>query len=1667
MFGSQELQSYFDSSYTVQTQPLVIAEINQNAIDNIERIGTYRYRPNGMDARYRSLPQSFDAFDQGDHYTDAEISYAEIGGTYESGTDLSQQTIFRQTDQIDSIYSLSDCFRHNRPRSGINKMLYLGQDQFIDNGSVDPSARPRFYMSSKDDYFKYWTSFRNEGDLERGISYGSGNFIDDTVPFVVYKNPIPANRIVVKMQTLAGTISNGTGDPFFENLHVPARWRIEVLRNGSWFTARSFTGASSIGADGHVSIAYGLTLPDNEDFIYKYIGEVADNDMLPLKPVIGDTYLVNPGNDIGELWTAVEIGGVHQWSVIPAQYGWVEDTDGIDAESLLVTDLVNPQSYGMPKQYRQFQVIEGIRIVVDSMRLPDSTFDLIELSPRLVMDWTDITPEFSVSKMLADLSGSATPVGSLMASTGSITVSNVDAAFDLGNTFDPIDGTGSVLSNWPSRAKISFYDTIIKDNMSYVVPVKTLYTETSPALHNSSADVQFELRDLYFLLESMNAPSLLMTNVSLSYAVMTLLDNIGFVNYSFRRDPDVADPVIPFFFVPQDKSVAQVLADLAAATQSAMYFDEFNNFIVSTKEYVLPEPGARSSNSIARAADDANGLANIIEISSADKQVYNAGSIDYTKRYIQRTYGSLNQALYQPNDKTWIYAPTMLWEVSGDSATKATNDAVTEQSTYTLTAMPLSTVLTNKVPTVQDGALINNTMNVGESANYVARYKGYLYANGEIIKYDAVQYAVTGTGNVWIRSADEYQNYLLSLPFGGKIYPTGLIRIWAEPYYNGSDMQTGSVKHHGRGQFDTQIVAHNAGVPDEWTTPDNVAGIMQNSDPLFNMRSSQFYQNDLYQNAPAGRKQGANNANVIAKASTRNGIMKNNLSQTFWSDSDINQMTSAQVGTLQSSALVFNGPDYPVDMNPRNHVSYVHKHLSDYYTNFGTRCRIIGKVETGSTSDQTPTGATNYFAIPNTDPSTQTYISGGSGGIAIHVDPETNAGYFFEIAALTKADPTSYQVDEIEFSTVVGNVINAKIENDLVTVALDIQDSAVVVDVNVGDMITISDFYGGTDFPTLNGTHRVESVDGNDITFAIQSSAYTWQGLFGTVKHDDVDLGPITATGITDAGIATFVFVYPTGLSAGDLLGTSDYDVPSSVTDINVSGIKVITVNSDSRIITAMVPKFTGESAPEDPGVLSRVNYEQPELSNIWFYKTVADDKGGIIRSFSRSQSEFKVVVPSHRFSKYDQITITVPGNPNGINGQYRIESIVGTSLFLDGRGTDASSDSLQDNGHNTIGLTDPVATTYKLWSGLSNILVDSGQFWGQYRAVAEEKSTVYDMNVEFIDSSRGRTFYLYLNNRQIATVFDPQPLAKVNNMALFVRGQTRMMFENVFALGENIAGNSVAKQVAPESISEVFGIPDGINESDALRKYAVSGFVQSSFLSGVGSQNKPQYNMYYEEFGTIMREAAYFNIKYDKAYPALYARMAPVLNRMKGYTMSGFLAGAYGAEFLIFNNLDNVCDLDASTGNYLRIQGVTFTQSTSKTLTVDEFMSSVDPAGDGRQLLTSPDTVQQLYDDIKISRLRYGKNDFTLSSEYIQSDDAANSLMEWILSKITRPRKNVGMSIFANPLIQLGDILSIDYKNDNGEDIISSIQQQFVVYSIEFSRSAGSTSMTIYVTEV
>jgi hypothetical protein len=95
---------------------------------------------------------------------------------------------------------------------------------------------------------------------------------------------------------------------------------------------------------------------------------------------------------------------------------------------------------------------------------------------------------------------------------------------------------------------------------------------------------------------------------------------------------------------------------------------------------------------------------------------------------------------------------------------------------------------------------------------------------------------------------------------------------------------------------------------------------------------------------------------------------------------------------------------------------------------------------------------------------------------------------------------------------------------------------------------------------------------------------------------------------------------------------------------------------------------------------------------------------------------------------------------------------------------------------------------------------------------------------------------------------------------------------------------------------------------------------------------------------------------------------------------------------------------------------------------------------------------------------MTYGKKDFSIDSRYIQTQDDANNLMKWLLSKISKPRKAIGVKIFSNPTIQLGDIVAIKYTRDNLEKIENT---RYVVYYIEYSKSVDGPDMTLYLSEV
>lgn len=1499
-----ELKNHTTTSSVIRTNTAVIAEWNLNSADNISKIGNYRYRPDDSGSAYYTIESTYDANDAGNDYTNATFADVLIdGGVEDDGTPYFTSS---ENQKQRLLFSLEECFGKNRPRSGINKAIYLpGKRLNLVNENM--ALRPRYYAASKDDKFKYWCSYRKEivSDVatNRGISKddGGNNYIDDAAPFVVYETEVPANRIVVKMQTHIGTSQAYANDPFYgdANKMTPSDWKIQRLNlSGTWETLKDSSGSdialtdTDIAEDGYVELEYGLNTDSFTGYESTFFdaGEYANTTDLPIiAPAVGYAYLVGATTSAAGTYYIYNGGtsttNTDNYDSFSAVYGWKVHDESVNRFTPFVTDLTSPEYYtpSSTKIFRELQFVKGLRIVVTKMTNPNATFDLIELSPRLAVDLSEKTENFSIKKHGSDLGSSGMPVGKLLAGTGTLNLFDYDQAFNPNNTWTYSTNTGSIINSFIAKnLQVKMYEIIRGVNGSdYYVPLKTMTCIGFPQYDAMQRNVSLELRDQYLMFESTIAPQLFIPNVSLSYAVSTLLDSIGFSNYIFKRVDDIPEPVIPFFFVGPNTSVAEVLQELAVSTQHLMFFDEYNNFVVMSKEYAMPTEDQRSTDYVLYGSSDATAsstpgelgvktnskkLANIVQITSKVHDVYNDGKINYSARYIQKSPSEVRQAYAVDADKTWIYKPVLLWEAIGEDTTKSVNNSSNMSEGYALTAIPLNSDLTSSVPeyvasvtgliatltagsttvtlttgstsnlvigqsitktsgsgafgsnskiaeivsgtvfkttvahatngstTFSTTAIVkNNIIDLGDSVYWLPRYNGYFYANGEIIKYDAVEYTVQGIGNAWITNKLDYENYFSKLQFGKKIFPTGKVRI-----YSKLD-STPQVIRHGRGQFGTTVVAHTAGISSHWTTASNKKGFVMKSEHIFDGKA-------ITATLADGATGNPSSAATIIKSSSVSNYLKNNLLM-FPDESDwISKTKSSLGGSVKASALVLTGPSKKAladkGISGKNFVTYVHKQLDNKFVHFGTRLRIVGSIKNNKQFwTQEVENATTYYNANK--------IAGGSAGLAFMLDTTSskNNGYYFEIAALG--------------------------------------------------------FENVKDFATAD---------------------------------------------------------------------------------------------------------------------------------NVFFYKI-------------RKES-----------------------------GSAETASAIPVTLF----------------------------------KGAAQVVVDSGSFITQGRLTTEEIPTVYDLAVEYEKiSSKWLRFYLYLNGNLLAVVDDKDALPIKKNVAMFVRGSTKAIFENIYAMRNSYEDSgSAIVEVAPGQSRTIFD-DNSVSIGEALHKYAISGLIQQTFLTNIGTDGS-KFKIYFDEFGTIMREAAYFDIKYDKAYPALFAKLVPTFSKEKGYSVSGFNANAYGAEFLVFNCTDNVLMIDQSVGNMLRISGVTLTDDSNKTLTVDDYYNKradfSNPEFSGNNLITQ--NLYENYLDIKNSRTTYGVKAFELNPTFIQSQDSANELMGWLISKISKPRNAVGVEVFGTPYAQLGDIVKIDYSKDN-VDQVSLSDSRYVVYSVEYLYNSDGPQTTLYLSEV
>jgi hypothetical protein len=1455
------LPNYLQESSAIETKSRVLAEWNLNIFENIEAIGNYKNRPTDV-APADTLADYWAFEDESTPVLDRTwydfTNYdTEVDGgfTDESETPV---TFLSSNERQKSLMSLEDCFKKFRPRSGINKLRAReGRGDYllpVYSGTI--FARPRYYPAGKDDNFKYWSSFRVSGNTSLGISKTlSPYLIEDAAPFVVYKNSIPTNKIVMKIQTNTSLKDNGSfidknspldKDPFFigsiPNLKsTPLHWKVQKLNSDYlWediYSTEEDQFTEDAGWDGYFQLSYGLK---NDEVLQTYkenfllAGTLSSLYGLPNitgEQFAGQAYLIKTSEtDIGVLY--IHNGGTSETtlenytdSIVP-EYGWYKSEESVTNSQLFVTELdkQTSPSYGTTtKTYREFEYVQGLRIVVNRMINQRTPFDLIELSPRLAVDLTDVTTGFSLKKYASDLGVSSLPVGQLLVSTGSLSIIDYKQVFNSNNKDSLVNvyiGDALQFSFVDKNLQLKFYEVVSRVKQDddtykdYYIPLKTMYADGFPEYDDSNRNLNMGLRDFAFYLESQIAPEIFLTNASTSYIIATLLDSIGFSNYEFRRLPGEQDTVIPNFFISPNKTIMQVLQDLAIATQTAMFFDEMNNLVIMSKRYFVPDSTEERDFNIMLYGSDvlvenaeslpnkkvASKKANILNISSQSNDIYTDGKITYYNRYIQKKSNEISREKLLDRNKFLSYEQQVLWSISDiqQTRTQTKNEENESISGQPLAAMALAKGLSDELPKVVDQVIVNNEIDFGDNVYWLPRPSGYFYANGEIIKYDAIQY-MAGSQKVWVTSENDYVKYFSEVSFGQKMYPTGIVRIYAEPKYTFDGLFVeDTIAKHGRGQFGTTIASHSATdkeLDKAWKSVGTP--LVTDSQYLFKNTTSTTFTTSVINN-----KSKLLNAKMKPPTTT----IKNFLGMPRY-----NAKTKKYEfpKSIQASALSLSGPTFPVKTNNGPSMNYVKKELDKKvaYDTFGARIRLLGTPqEKKEDNTQKLAGSYPLYTSKNLD----SQVNGESGGIGILTNAN-GEGYYYEIVAL--------------------NYVNSK------------------------------------------------NPDGSN-NFIRQGS-----------------------------------------------------------------------IDTDTLI----------------------------------FYRLNLTDDG--------------ILKPTILFKTFQ------------------------------------------------------------------NILVDSGKFAAKVKNLQDSvEDSIYDiaLKVNKINNKDWR-ISVYFNGKLLTTVQDKNPVtSKISqSISLFTRGSSQVMFNDVYAI------KTMTKKPAAIEVSASSEIFNGNKTSNlSYSKYSLSPLIRTGFLSSLSPSQVPENSIYYEEFGTIMRECAYLDVKFDKVYPALRSKIPPQVASVAQYLVTGYSSTPYRAEFLVFNTSDFTIALGDGQDydTILNIVGVGYTEEVARELTVDGFYNK------RSDFSTNSDYSSQLYKnrytDIKNSRLSYGNKAFTIESPYIQSEETATELMEYIINKVSVPRKAIGVQVFGMPIIQLGDLVKFSY--DTNLILPNTVtDNNFVVYGIEQDVSEAGPSTILYLSEV
>jgi hypothetical protein len=518
-----DIRDLYKNADRINSDHLIIAEWNMNKYSVIEKYGMYKLY--GQEFIYSATSPNI--------------------------IDGKNRIVFDEKDtKIDpksEFYSqLSSVFKPNRPDPGI--VLIQKHPGAVFNDSVFDmrvsnlsTASARFYPVSENRTYDYYNSgkflgFDEIAGVQRkmiGVANSFGS-IADVNPFVVYEsedeeqpNPIMCNKIVIKVQN---------------HLAIPSSFSVDILVGNTW--TQVYNVPRDPGRLGNPN----AVATSSDDFID------------------------------GELNLYYQRNG-----------SWSKTVSRMDDFDELISSTPT-----------HFKRIRGIRFRVDSMvpvvappiktngekfpvNLKASSLELIEISPRLEADVTAYVESFNIASSIGDSTNFGLPVGTVVAGSGNISLSNEDGQF----LFASILSTSKMLNE---DVKFSFYQKVyVPDvNQTFNIPLGVMFSNQWNIGEDYSVSV--ELEDGMKYLRQLSAPDFMISSfAAMSAIILMILDNVGVTGIEFKKSSDSKendheDTVIKNFFCKKEQTVAEVLENIAVATQCSMFYDVAGKLNVLTKE---------------------------------------------------------------------------------------------------------------------------------------------------------------------------------------------------------------------------------------------------------------------------------------------------------------------------------------------------------------------------------------------------------------------------------------------------------------------------------------------------------------------------------------------------------------------------------------------------------------------------------------------------------------------------------------------------------------------------------------------------------------------------------------------------------------------------------------------------------------------------------------------------------------------------------------------------------------------------------------------------------------------------------------------------------------------------------------------------------------------------